>query len=104
MASRPRITKACLDAPGRNTMASTLVATPAAEITARLDRLPMTRHMWMLVLLISLGGWFDTHAIFQTGSIAPRRARTIDRSRRSHAASRAAERWRRIGRSEAGYC
>jgi putative MFS transporter len=52
-------------------MASTLIATPAAEITARLDRLPMTRHMWMLVLLISLGGWFDTYAIFLTGSIAP---------------------------------
>src|SRR4051795_2895966 len=41
------------------------------EITARLDRLPMTRHMWTLVLLISLGGWFDTYAIFLTGSIAP---------------------------------
>jgi MFS transporter, putative metabolite:H+ symporter len=52
-------------------MASTLIVTPAAEITARLDRLPMTRHMWMLVLLISLGGWFDTYAIFLTGSIAP---------------------------------
>jgi putative MFS transporter len=52
-------------------MASTLIATPAAEITARLDRLPMTRHMWMLVMLISLGGWFDTYAIFLTGSIAP---------------------------------
>jgi putative MFS transporter len=52
-------------------MDSTLIATPAAEITARLDRLPMTRHMWMLVLLISLGGWFDTYAIFLTGSIAP---------------------------------
>ena len=52
-------------------MASGLIVTPAAEITARLDRLPMTRHMWMLVLLISLGGWFDTYAIFLTGSIAP---------------------------------
>ena len=52
-------------------MASTLSVTPAAEITARLDRLPMTRHMWILVLLISLGGWFDTYAIFLTGSIAP---------------------------------
>src|ERR1700760_511066 len=52
-------------------MASTLSATPAAEITARLDRLPMTRHMWVLVLLIALGGWFDTYAIFLTGSIAP---------------------------------
>jgi putative MFS transporter len=52
-------------------MASMPIATPAAEITARLDRLPMTRHMWMLVLLISLGGWFDSYAIFLTGSIAP---------------------------------
>jgi putative MFS transporter len=52
-------------------MDPTLTITPAAEITARLDRLPMTRHMWMLVLLISLGGWFDTYAIFLTGSIAP---------------------------------
>src|ERR1700761_5778499 len=52
-------------------MASTLVATPPAETTARLDRLPMTRHMLMLVLLISLGGWFDSYAIFLTGFIAP---------------------------------
>src|ERR1700755_1103207 len=42
-----------------------------ARLTARLDRLPMTRHIWALVLLISLGGWFDTYAIFLTGSIAP---------------------------------
>jgi putative MFS transporter len=47
------------------------VSSPAAEITARLDRLPMTRTIWTLVLLISLGGWFDTYAIFLTGSIAP---------------------------------
>lgn len=43
----------------------------AARITARLDRLPMTRQIWTLVLLISLGGWFDTYAIFLTGYIAP---------------------------------
>jgi len=30
----------------------------AAELAARLDRLPMTRHIWMLVTLISLGGAF----------------------------------------------
>src|ERR1700761_7240803 len=52
-------------------MSSTLTATPAAEITARLDRLPMTGHIWFLVMLISLGAWFDTYAIFLTGSIAP---------------------------------
>ena len=52
-------------------MNATLVVTPAAEITARLDRLPMTKHLWVLVFLISLGGWFDTYAIFLTGTIAP---------------------------------
>ncbi len=52
-------------------MDATSVSSPAAEITARLDRLPMTRTIWTLVLLISLGGWFDTYAIFLTGSIAP---------------------------------
>jgi MFS transporter, putative metabolite:H+ symporter len=52
-------------------MSATLTVTPAAKITARLDRLPMTRHIWGLVLLISLGGWFDTYSIFLTGTIAP---------------------------------
>ncbi len=52
-------------------MSATLTVTPAAEITARLDRLPMTRHIWVLVLLISLGGWFDVYSIFLTGTIAP---------------------------------
>ena len=45
--------------------------TPAAEITARLDRLPMTRHIWMMVLLIALGGTFENYDIFFTGYIAP---------------------------------
>lgn len=52
-------------------MDATTHSDQAARITARLDRLPMTRHIWVLVLLISLGGWFDTYAIFLTGSIAP---------------------------------
>jgi putative MFS transporter len=52
-------------------MNARLVVTPAAEITARLDRLPMTRYLWILVTLISLGAWFDTYAIFLTGAIAP---------------------------------
>jgi putative MFS transporter len=52
-------------------MSQTRTVTPAAEITARLDRLPMTRQVWVIVLLISLGGWFDTYSIFLTGAIAP---------------------------------
>ncbi len=38
--------------------------TPAALITARLDRLPMTRHVWGLVLLIALGGTFEVYDRF----------------------------------------
>jgi putative MFS transporter len=33
----------------------------AAELAARLDRLPMTRHIWVLVTLISLGGGFQLY-------------------------------------------
>src|SRR5579864_6625680 len=45
--------------------------TPAALITARLDRLPMTRHVWTLVTLISLGGFFEFYDLFFTGYVAP---------------------------------
>jgi putative MFS transporter len=43
----------------------------AAELAARLDRLPMTRHIWMLVTLISLGGAFEFYDLFLTAYIAP---------------------------------
>jgi MFS transporter, putative metabolite:H+ symporter len=45
--------------------------TPAALITARLDRLPMTRHVWGLVTLIALGGTFEVYDLFFTGYVAP---------------------------------
>src|SRR5277367_5146145 len=48
-----------------------LMATPAAELAARLDRLPMTRHIWYLVTLISLGGCFEIYDLFLTAYIAP---------------------------------
>ena len=39
-----------------------MATTSAAELAARLDRLPMTRHIWVLVTLISLGGAFELYA------------------------------------------
>ena len=45
--------------------------TSAADIAARLDRLPGTRRIWMMVVLLSLGGCFEYFDLFLTGSIAP---------------------------------
>src|SRR5580698_9506987 len=43
----------------------------APELAARLDRLPMTGHIWRLVTLISLGGCFELYDLFLTAYIAP---------------------------------
>ncbi len=43
----------------------------AALISARLDRLPTTRYIWTLLLLISLGGCFEFYDLFVTAYIAP---------------------------------
>jgi putative MFS transporter len=41
------------------------------SIIARLDRLPMTRHAWKLVLIIALGVLFEYYDLFMTGYVAP---------------------------------
>jgi putative MFS transporter len=46
-------------------------AAVAGQIAARLDRLPFSRAIWRLVLLLSLGGVFELYDIFLTGYIAP---------------------------------
>lgn len=51
-------------------------AVSPATIAARMDRLPATRTMWLLVALISLGGWFELYDLFFTGYIAPGLARS----------------------------
>ena len=45
--------------------------TTAAGISARLDSLPTTRRIWMMVVLLSLGGCFEYYDLFLTGYIAP---------------------------------
>jgi putative MFS transporter len=43
----------------------------AAAILARLDRLPPTRHIWLMVTLLSLGGMFEFYDLFMTGYVIP---------------------------------
>ena len=44
---------------------------PAAAILARLDRLPATRSIWLLVTLLSIGGFFEFYDLFMTGYVIP---------------------------------
>jgi MFS transporter, putative metabolite:H+ symporter len=43
----------------------------AASITARLDRLPSSRHVWKIIALLSLGGCFEFYDLFFTAYVAP---------------------------------
>ena len=43
----------------------------AGTINARLDRLPATRHIWTIVLVLSLGGWFEFYDLFFTAYVGP---------------------------------
>jgi len=43
----------------------------STEIAARFDRLPPSRTIWTMVILISLGGVFEYYDLFFTGYVAP---------------------------------
>src|SRR6201994_3726546 len=43
----------------------------AAEILARLDRLPGTRYIWRMIALLSLGGMFELYDLFMTAYVVP---------------------------------
>jgi putative MFS transporter len=43
----------------------------ASQILARLDRLPATRHIWLLIAVLSLGGVFEYYDLFMTAYIVP---------------------------------
>jgi putative MFS transporter len=43
----------------------------ALLIRVRLERLPATRYIWSLVLLLSMGGWFEYYDLFFTAYVGP---------------------------------
>src|SRR5580692_9814108 len=43
----------------------------AEQIAARLDRIPASRTLWTIVVLISLGGAFEFYDLFFTAYVAP---------------------------------
>ncbi|HJU16578.1 MAG TPA: MFS transporter [Stellaceae bacterium] len=54
-----------------STIAEISTGTPAERLTARLDRLPMTRSVWRMAFLVSLGGFFDAFALELIATLAP---------------------------------
>jgi putative MFS transporter len=63
-----------LDAPGHvgsRSVGIELAPNDAGMISARLDRLPATRTIWNMVILLSLGFFFELYDLLYTGYIAP---------------------------------
>src|ERR1700676_5193812 len=55
----------------RSSPSQTAAFIESGLISARRDRLPATRPIWIYVLLLSLGGFFEYYDLFFTGYIAP---------------------------------
>jgi putative MFS transporter len=55
----------------RSSLSQEAALVESGLIGARLDRLPATRTIWIYVLLLSLGGFFEYYDLFFTGYIAP---------------------------------
>jgi MFS transporter, putative metabolite:H+ symporter len=43
----------------------------SADIAARLDRLPACRYLWKLIMLLSMGAFFEIYDLFMTAYVSP---------------------------------
>ncbi|MCX4161705.1 MULTISPECIES: MFS transporter [Paraburkholderia] len=59
------------DAPDPSSTLQPGNAASGPGINARIDRLPATRTVWMLVFLLSIGGWFEFYDLFFTAYVGP---------------------------------
>ncbi|WP_144110333.1 MFS transporter [Paraburkholderia sp. BCC1886] len=57
--------------PGVTTAHALHAGISAGSISARLDRLPATRSIWILIVLLSLGFFFELYDLLYTGYVAP---------------------------------
>jgi hypothetical protein len=44
---------------------------PADSINARLDRLPSSHTIWLMIVMLALGGWFEYYDMLFTAYIGP---------------------------------
>ena len=64
--------------------------TTASDIVARIDRLPPSRPVWTLIVLISLGACFEFYDLMMTAYISPVLAEKLGLSAERVAALKAA--------------
>ena len=62
---------ASLPVDGMNPPHNSSNASGPQRINARIDRLPATRSVWMLVFMLSIGGWFEFYDLFFTAYVGP---------------------------------
>lgn len=68
----------------RENMSSEERRTFGAHLSARLERLPSARPVWLIICALALGGWFELYDVFLTAYVGPGMVREGIFSHQSH--------------------